>query len=521
MKEHWRQIHALTQESRRHFLSAARDPARAQERLLNRIITANARTRFGREHGFDACAGPDDFRARTPVNRYRDLAPYIRAMMNGEENVLCHEPVTAFDLTSGSTSARKIIPYTPSGIAAFRSALMTWMADVLEAMPEIMSGRFYWALSPATGKGEKTEAGAPIGPLDDAVFFGPRAAKPLTELSVTPPALALERNVTRWRTRTLCHLLGARDLTLISIWSPTFLSALLRDFTENPEPVLRALADGGEDDPRDPRRAAMLEDMLSRGGFRARRVWPNLRLVSCWTHAGARRFVPALRAALPHSRIQGKGLMSTEAMVSIPLAGARHPVLALTSAFFEFRDIRGGLHLAHELARGGEYAVIVTTPGGLYRYDTGDIVRVRGFWRGLPQLEFTGRENLVSDMCGEKLAETFVLECLRDETGFVLAVPVAEPSPHYALVLDRAERSGGEAARLAEKVEKAFRANPHYAHARNMGQLGGLEALRVHDPLRRVRALAGNGAGKAASLKTPVLSAREDWHILLREWGKK
>src|SRR5262249_44287427 len=103
-------------------------------------------------------------------------------------------------------------------------------------------------------------------------------------------------------------------------------------------------------------------------------TWPNLQLISCWADAGAAVHVPALREAFPKVEIQSKGLIATEAFVSLPLFSYDGAALAIRSHFFEFEEISttGRCRLAHEIERGGRYRVIVTTAGGLYRYQLRD-----------------------------------------------------------------------------------------------------------------------------------------------------
>src|SRR5690606_23717403 len=79
-------------------------------------------------------------------------------------------------------------------------------------------------------------------------------------------------------------------------------------------------------------------------------IWPRLALLSCWADGPAARFADQLQARLPHVTLQPKGLLATEAMVSLPWlddvddtdgtddAGA---VLAVTSHFLEFLDDAG------------------------------------------------------------------------------------------------------------------------------------------------------------------------------------
>ncbi|HFC05424.1 MAG TPA: hypothetical protein ENJ55_06930, partial [Rhizobiales bacterium] len=432
----WDDLLQLASPARKTFLSGLNLPEKIQWNVLSRILGDNAQTTFGLQHGFASIQSVDAFRHQVPVAQYEDLRADIIAMTKGEKNVLTREEPLAYDLTSGSTGAAKIIPYTASGLENVRVALMVWLADILETYPQIAHGRFYWALSPAAREMQQLPGGALLGPVQDSVFFGEEAVTALSALSVVPPELALESDIETWRTETLCHLLAAGDLTFISIWSPTFLTALLEHFVQEPEAVIQALHDGISGCRANPYRARTIQSMMETTGLDTTVIWPHLAAISTWADAGAKRFVPDLANLFPHAAIQGKGLMSTEALTSIPISAAQYPVLATASAFFEFLDDDGNSWLAHEVVPGCKYRVIITTSGGLFRYDTTDIVRIHAPMERTPTLEFIGRAGEVSDMCGEKLSGQSVIEALEPLSCFAFLAPLVKQFPHYALVMD-------------------------------------------------------------------------------------
>ena len=143
----------------------------------------------------------------------------------------------------------------------------------------------------------------------------------------------------------------------------------------------------------------------------------------------------------PGVEIQPKGLLATEAFVTIPFAG-RHP-LAIRSHFFEFLE-GDRPRMAHQVEPGGIYSVVVTTGGGLYRYRLEDRVEVTGFVGRTPSLRVLGKEGHVSDLRGEKLHESFVAGALerafrRRKIGFELGSPRHSLS-RGGLDLDRLRR---------------------------------------------------------------------------------
>jgi hypothetical protein len=204
-----------------------------------------------------------------------------------------------------------------------------------------------------------------------------------------------------------------------------------------------------------------------------RRIWPRLSLISCWADAAAAHCLPEICELFPEVEIQPKGLLATEGCVSFPLLGRVAPILAIRSHFFEFQPPEGGpCRLAHELEERGRYRVVMTTAGGLYRYQLADEVEVAGF----------ESECLV----GEKLAEPHVravLDRIFSQQGlaprFALLVPVEGRPARYRLYLqgpgwiDDSVLTGSLEAGLAE--------NPHYRYAVGLGQLAPVE-IALLDP---------------------------------------
>ncbi len=131
-----------------------------------------------------------------------------------------------------------------------------------------------------------------------------------------------------------------------------------------------------------------------------------------------------------------------------------------------------------ELQIGRRYRVVITTGGGLARYDTGDLVDVVA----PGALEFAGRGDSVSDLAGEKLAEPFVARVLEASaerfavSGFMMLAPEWGRPPRYTLFLE-AEHTES----LACAVEDGLRRSVHYDYCRKLGQLGAVEAVTVRD----------------------------------------
>ncbi len=507
----WEQIQDKLTPSLDGFLRELQHPEAAQFKLLKAILSENKDTIFGRKYNFANIENYQQFSTAIPIQTYEDLSPYIQRMVEGETNVLTAEPAIAFEMTGGSTKGSKLIPFTQSELIAIQRAIFPWLGDLLKSRPGIKKGRTYWAISPVTRPPTKTAGGVNIGMSGDAAYFGEDLAMSIGQLLAIPPEFALISDIEEWRYLTALFLLAAADLTLISVWSPTFLLELIEEMKNKSDRLLQDIATGKDNLPGNPARAKLLETALSNTTIDSQKIWQNLDTISCWQDAAAKAFIPQMQETFPHVWIQGKGLISTEAVVSLPMSGCSYPVLAINSGFYEFMDGENRPHLCHELNEGEVYRIVVTTAAGLYRYDLGDRLKVRG-WKGrVPLLEFVGRSGMVSDLCGEKLTEEFVLDKLANIRGFRMLAPSLEGKPHYALFLDRKEYGENDAVIISRELDKSLGANPQYQYARKLKQLGEIKAYLVENPMKCYLNYAVSRGQRLGDIKPPVLSRDTGW----------
>ena len=281
-----------------------------------------------------------------------------------------------------------------------------------------------------------------------------------------------------------------------------------------------------------PVRAEQLRALTRTGGpLPVTELWPRLALVSTWTDAQAVRSLPALRARLPGVPLQGKGLLSTEAVVSVPLEGAPAPVLAVRSPFLEFipadapADVPSVAPssarplLAHELETGRTYEVVLSTAGGLLRYRIGDLVRVEGRFLETPCVRFVGRADQVSDLVGEKLHTARVSAALaslaplggaRSAVRFVMLAPEWGRPPAYHLFVE-GDVSDDALAEAAVALDRRLNDSHHYGYARQLGQLGPVRAVRVRDGARLYEARLAATGQRAGVIKPADLHPTPGW----------
>jgi hypothetical protein len=509
----WAVILDAAKPEARAFAKACDDPRSAQIELLKHILRTNAECEFGRDHAFYAIRNLDDYRARVPIRRYGAFQPWLNRAIAGESSILSSEPIVVCEETGGSTAGGKLIPYTKPALHAFRAAVLPWLFDLSRRRPGVVTGKAYVAVSPATRAPRATPGGHPIGLPSEGAYLGNDLVSAFIAVSAMPHVVGLIRDVTAWRFATLFHLLKAADLTFISVWSPTFLIVLMDALPALAPSLIRAVHDGRipVNDPAlarqaadpDPQRARQIEAALSAGSFDTAAIWPRLDSISAWTDGSSRMHVHRLRQIFPHAMLEPKGLLATEGAVTVPWGGLPHPVPALTSTVVEFIDDSERAYLCDELVEGAAYRVVITTPGGLYRYDLGDRVRCRAIANGLPQLEFIGRAEHGSDMVGEKLTEEFVAGVLVSNEVPAVLVAHGTESPFYELLVQTTDPERATA--IAAATERRLHANPQYGYARSIGQLGPLRSRAVPDLLEKLMANQSRRGRRVADVKPPVL----------------
>ena len=523
----------------RAFRRATRCVRQTQLQLLLGLLRDNQSTWYGREYGFGQIATSTEFQQRVPMTNGDQAREPIQRIADGETNVLTFEQVMLLEPTGGSTNAEKLIPYTNTLRKQFQRGLAVWIYDVMNCLPAARRGRAYWSISPIAETARRSAGGIPIGFEDDREYLGAWQRWAVSKLLVVPPHVRHLRSSTNARYVTLLHLLSSRDLSLVSIWSPTYLNALLKNLSDWLEPICADLRAGRtrlpqpEQEPVDCelplRRCVDRADELFRifGGSQSMpdklaECWPQLALISCWADAASEMYVPPLKSLFPGVLLQPKGLLATEGIVSFPLMSMTGSVLAIRSHFFEFVDTASGkIQLADELELNCRYRVVITTGGGLYRYDLGDEVEVVGYHHDCPRIRFLGRSNAISDLVGEKLNERHVRDSIRracQELGikpeFVLLAPTRNLPANYRLFLECGDQPGGSMfpRNLARRLEEQLRTNPHYRIAISSGQLSEVDVRLLESPgwERYQKVCVGRGQ-KIGDIKPAVLDMWNGW----------
>ncbi len=334
-------------------------------------------------------------------------------------------------------------------------------------------------------------------------------------------------------------------------WDDT--TALVRVFARSPDAFGRevraaaraVLAPGFE------RRIAAIES--ARGGRAAPIAsWlPSLEGFGCWDGGYVRPFLERIRAHLPAPRYRHVPMysMATETVQTLNWFGSDGVARFLAIAprvLYEFvpagaPDRPDALVAAADLQPGRDYAMVVSDPWGLRRYQTDDLFHCRAKVGAVPDLVFLRRRSLSYSFTGEKLTGAqaeLAFARLREALpalagrGVQMVLIPSRPSdaalPHYRLVLadpdvELAETEAAAPA-AAERVDRALgEINAELAAKRASGRLGPVRGVAMRydalaavlDPKTRGRGDVTARAWESQFKLLPLL--RRVWEEL--PWG--
>ena len=433
------------------FEVALDDPQKAQENLLSDLVKSIQKTEYGR---FYKIGSTQDFHSNLPIVDYEDIEPWIEKQKGSTKPILWPKPPIIYEQTSGSSGPAKFIPYTKALQKSFTRMGVLWSSDVLQFGPKLQSGKLFFSISPSFHQSKNTKNGTPIGFTNDTEYISGWQYWALKPFLAVSPKISGIQDPDQFLFELSKALVTVSNLEIISVWNPGFLLMLLEYIQTNHRKLgLRAEPD-----------------------FQT--IWPNLKIISCWNSAQAKPLTNQIAQLFPNVLIQGKGLLATEAPMTIPWFQANGFVPMLDEVYFEFETEAGSILPVHQLEVGCNYSIIVTQKSGLCRYRIGDIVEVTHKYKETPCLDFIGRGASVADFQGEKLHEAFVRTCLKQlqptNTDFQMLAFCRNPKSRYILFL---QNYSGSTKELSLKLEELLQQAYHYRHARLLKQLGPCEVV--------------------------------------------
>ncbi len=473
-----RAIQVYQKFSYQHFVKGLADLENQQRRKLRSTLEYLRPVLNDRANSFTY----EEFRSKFPVTSYSEYRDFFNSEKNSINRTI--PLVVRFQPTSGSTDNLKWIPYTRQLLKDFDSALGPWLYDFYSAQPEVLLGPHYWSLSwlPQDLRDQGVR-------LNDTELFPvwKKALLKQTMAVMKPVDLAGSNESSLFAT--LASLLDCKNLSFVSVWSPTYWLMLLKILENNTQALAMSLISGRWELYKSeltkvpcPYNPARGQELLKNSN--PEKLWPKLKTLSCWTTSTSAVFANDIEKQFPYLKIVGKGLWATEGVVTIPFEG--HELLAYQSHFFEFEEFETKkIFPSWELKQGQIVSPILTTTGGLIRYKLHDSLLVTGFNKKTPQLKFLGRTDGI-DMVGEKLSNFKAIEILsklgsltQHQHSYLFAVK-CEKDPHYCAVVDQV--GSQSLAELGKYLENLLMDSFHYRLARELKQLGPAQVCVSEKP---------------------------------------
>jgi hypothetical protein len=523
-----------------YFERATKDPMRAQEKVLFEYLSRNKDTEYGRKYNFSAVNSVKDYQTFVPMGDSETMRPYIDRMLDGEAGVLTRDRAVFFGLTSGTTGHPKYIPVTEFSRAKKAEVADLWAYYISRDHPSIADGKILAIISPEVEG--ITPSGVPYGAESGHGYRNlPRPVKHLYAL----PYGVFDIKDYNSRYYAILRIGMEQDVRTIATLNPSTIALLCERIMGWQERIFKDIAAGTLDKDFDmdgnvrnaierrlkanPGRASELEAILKKKGrLLPMDFWPNMRLIECWKGGTVKLYLKELPQYFGDVPVRDFGCLSTEARSSIPMSDhGAGGVLAVETNFYEFvpkeeMDKRKKRFLlADQLEKGKEYVLIVTTPGGLYRYNIDDIVAVDGFFNSTPMIEFVQKGLHAVSVTGEKIYESHVSEAINsaaEQQGLVIkffaaSVEMGRPARYIFLVEFDNEVPRDRKRTLLAAVEKWLcRQNDEYRQLREQALLGApvLKVVREGE-FERYRARKIEEGVHDTQFKVPKLTGDLDF----------
>lgn len=322
-----------------------------QQKQLSRLIDVSKQTEWGKKYDYKSIRNYETFQERIPVQQYDDVKPYVERMLQGEQGLIWPTPVKWFAKSSGTTNDKsKYLPVSKEIL--WRCHYKGGFDAVALYLGNNPSSNFFGRKGLILGGSHKPVAlnqHAHCGDLSAVLL---QQLNPLVNLVRVPPKRIILMDEWESKIKAIVENTWNKDLNSIS-GVPSWMLVLIK---------------------------ALLERT---GKESLTEVWPNLEV---FFHGGI-SFSPY--------RAQYKALIPSDKMHYVETYNASEgffgiqsdlndPSMLLTldyGIFYEFipmseieREQPTVLPL-EAVATGVNYAMVITTCGGLWRYLIGDTIR--------------------------------------------------------------------------------------------------------------------------------------------------
>jgi len=476
------------------FVEQSHQPQPVQDALLRDILEKNKNTRFGKEYGFESIDSYERFRETVPVIHYETLRPYIQEQEEKKTESLNVEQPVLYSQTSGTTGQPKYIPILPSTLSQHKKSQALFACALHQGVPDIYQGGVLVIGSPV--QEGVLYGGTPYGSMSGLILQS--MPYPVRQKYIVPPEVF---EIEDYRMKYLliaAFALKERDITFMASANPSTFLKLLDVIRTDWAALLLFIGSGKvshlSDDPvllqavenisfsHDEVRAMELEvTFQDQEAITFGTLWPGLKAVSAWTSGSCRVLLPKLQPLLPQNTpIVELGYLASEFRGSITVDVLGNvAVPAFHDNFYEFVELDDWgatdpkFLTLDQVEAGKTYYVLVTTQAGLYRYFINDLVQVGKKFNNTPTLRFMQKGKGVTNLTGEKLAESQLIDALdrvtvelKENPGFFMML--ADPEHlQYSLYIEMLPDPS-----LGDRLEEQLSAlNVEFREKRKSGRL--------------------------------------------------
>lgn len=495
------------------FLDQTTRADEVQRGLLMSRLARHADSQFGRDHHFAEIRTPEDFRRQVPIRGYDGHEPYIDRVRNGDTRALFGSgtEVLMFAMTSGTTNRPKTIPVTRESLHDYREGWTIWGIQAFDRHFDGLKRGLKPILQLASDWREsQTPSGIPCGAITGLTA---QMQNPLVRFTYCMPAAGSRiKDIEAKYYVALRHSVH-RDLGATIAANPSTLLAIARLGDREKATLIRDYADGTIDPKWDipadvraalPRRSRWKRKKVARrldaivhrtGRLLPKDYWPDLNFMANWTGGTMGAYLRGYPEVFGDRPVRDVGLIASEGRMTIPIEdGTAAGILDIRHHYFEFIPEDQADQTAPEAVEAGEliegrnYFILLTTAGGLYRYQIHDLIRCVGFHGRAPLIEFLNKGAHFSSLSGEKLSEFQVVAALNDaqrilglRLGSFLVLPCWDDPPYYTLLVEETDVAAGPPSeQLAAEVEAALqRQNVEYENRRSTLRLGPIRLNRL------------------------------------------
>ena len=351
-------------------------PNEVQEELLMNLIRSSENTAIGKNYDYSSIKSYQTFTERVPISTYENLEPLIEQTRKGEQNILWNTPIKWFAKSSGTTNAKS--KFIPVSTEALEDCHYKGSKDLLCLyLNNNENSELFLGKSLRLGGSSQIYE-------NNNTFFGDLSAILIENMPVWAEFSSTPSNKTslmsEWESKITAIINETRDENVTSFAGvPSWMLVLLN----------KILEETGE------------ENLFD--------IWPNLEV---YFHGGV-SFDPyreQYKKILPRNNFKYYEIYNaSEGFFAIQDLNDSNDLLLMLDygIFYEFipMDVFGtenqtAIRLA-DVSLDKNYAVVITTNGGLWRYLVGDTIRFTSL--NPYRIRVTGRTKHYINVFGEEL----------------------------------------------------------------------------------------------------------------------